>query len=80
MLGRLSVPLRWGVAVPPDAYDHPAPKPEAGADAGDEAVDGLKSRVAADGINEWSGWEGEPEPRFDMPRTGSVVPHSPAAG
>jgi hypothetical protein len=28
MLGGLSVPLSWGVAVPPDDYDHWAKKPE----------------------------------------------------
>jgi len=82
MLGGLSVPLRWGVAVPPDDYDHWAPKPEVAADADNEA-DVPNSAVAADGVNEcreWSRWEGETERRFDIPRTGSVIPHSPAAG
>lgn len=83
MLGGLSVPLTWGVAVPPDDYDHWAPEPEEGADADDNAADGLNPETAADGMDEWdewSQWEGEAEPRFDVPRTGSVVPHSPAAG
>ena len=39
MLGGLSVPLKWGVAVPPDDYDHWAPKPEVSADTGDAAAD-----------------------------------------
>ena len=33
MLGGLSVPLSWGVAVPPDDYDHWAPEPEEGAES-----------------------------------------------
>ncbi len=83
MLGGLSVPLMWGVAVPPDDYDHWAPKSEVGAGAGDEASDGPNPAAAAGATTEWnerSGWEGEAEPRFDIPRTGSVIPHSPAAG
>ena len=83
MLGGLSVPLSWGVAVPPDDYDHWAPEPEEGADDDGKAADGLNSEAAADGMDEWdewSQWAGEAEPRFDMPRTSSVVPHSPAAG
>ena len=83
MLGGLSVPLKWGVAVPPDDYDHWAPKPEVGAGAGDKAADVPNSAAAADGVNEWdewNGWEGEAQPRFDMPRPVSVIPHSPAAG
>ncbi len=82
MLGGLSVPLSWGVAVPPDDYDHWAPKPEVNSDAADKAAD-VPNSVAADGDNqrsERSGWEGEAEPRFDAARTGRVVPHSPAAG
>ena len=86
MLGGLSVPLKWGTVVPPDDYDHWAPEPEEGADAGDTVADVPNAEVAADGIDEWdewaawSEWEAEAEPRFDMPRTSSVVPHSPAAG
>lgn len=86
MLGGLSVPLTWGVAVPPDDYNHWAPEPGEDADAGDAAVPGLVTAEPTDGIDEWAeqaewaAWEGEAEPRFDMPRTSSVVPHSPAAG
>ena len=83
MLGGLSVPLKWGVAVPPDDYDHWAPEPEEGAEADDKAADGLNPDVAAEGTdewNEWSEWEVEAEPRFDVPRSSSVIPHSPAAG
>ena len=83
MLGGLSVPLKWGVAVPPDDYDHWAPEPEEGADDTDKAADGLNPEAAGDGMDEWgewSEWQVEEEPRFDMPRTTSVVPTSPAAG
>ncbi len=86
MLGGLSVPLKWGVAVPPDDYDHWAPEPEEGSGAGEVAADVPNPEVAAEGMDEfdawaeWSEWEGEAEPRFEMPRTSSVVPHSPAAG
>ena len=86
MLGGLSVPLKWGVAVPPDDYDHWAPEPEEGADAADKAADGVNPEAADEGLDEfdewaeWSELEEEAEPRFDMPRTSSVVPHSPAAG
>lgn len=86
MLGGLSVPLKWGVAVPPDDYDHWAPDPEDGANAGDPAADGLAAEAAGDGMDdwnewgEWAEWQGEAEPRFDMPRTTSVIPNSPAAG
>jgi hypothetical protein len=86
MLGALSVPLSWGVAVPPDDYDHWAPEPGDNPDAGEKAVPGLITTGPAEGVDEWSqqsewsGWEGESEPRFDMPRTSSVIPHSPAAG
>jgi hypothetical protein len=86
MLGGLSVPLKWGVVVPPDNYDHWAPEPEEGVSAGDDAADGLTPEATADGMDEWnewgewSAWEGEAEPRFDVPRTSSVIPHSPAAG
>ena len=87
MLGGLTVPLKWGVAVPPDDYDHWAPEPEEGADDGDTTADALNPEsAAADGTDEWdewaqwTGWEAEAEPRFDVPRTSGVVPHSPAAG
>ena len=86
MLGGLSVPLTWGVVVPPDNYDHWAPEPEEGADADDKAADGLNSEAAAEGMDEWdewgqwTEWGGEAEPRFEVPRTSSVIPHSPAAG
>ena len=80
LLGRLSVPLSWGVAVPPDDYDHWAPKPEAGADADDKATENRNSAAPAEGTEEWSEWQGEAEPRFEVPRTTGVVPHSPAAG
>src|ERR1700741_3199878 len=82
MLGGLSVPLKWGVAVPPDDYDHWAPEPEEGSDADDKVADGVNPEAADEGLDdfdewaEWSEWEGEAEPRFDMPRTSSVVPHS----
>jgi hypothetical protein len=84
MLGRLSVPLTWGVAVPPDDYDHWAPEPEEDADA--VAADGLNPDSAAEGTNqsdEWGErgeWEAEAEPRFEVLRSRNVVPHSPAAG
>jgi hypothetical protein len=86
MLGGLSVPLRWGVAVPPDDYDHWAPAPEEGADADGGEADGPNSAAAGEGADEWnewaewSEWEGEAEPRFDMPRIRSVIPRSPSAG
>jgi hypothetical protein len=69
--------MSWGVAVPPDDYDHWAPKPEEGADADDKVTDGGNSEPAAEEQNEL---EGEAEPRFEVPRTTGVVPHSPAAG
>jgi hypothetical protein len=71
--------MSWGVAVPPDDYDHWAPKPEAGADADDKVTDARNSEAAAEG-NEWAESQGEAEPRFDLPRITGVVPHSPAAG
>lgn len=84
MLGGLSVPLKWGVAVPPDDYDHWAPKSEVGADTGDAVAGARAPAVVADGTHrewsEWKRWEGEAEPRFDIPRGGGVIPHSPAAG
>jgi hypothetical protein len=72
VLGGLSVPLRWGVVVPPDDYDHWAPKPEVSAEASDEAADEPRPPVG-DGAR--SGWEGD-----SSPRTPGVIPHSPAAG
>lgn len=85
MLGGLSVPLNWGVAVPPDDYDHWAPKPEVSEDAAEPPVDAPAPAVVAESTqfaewNDWKRWEGEAEPRFDMPRSGGVIPHSPAAG
>jgi hypothetical protein len=86
MLGGLSVPLKWGVAVPPDDYDHWAPEPEEGADAGNTGTDGQSPEATAEGMDEWnewaewSEWQGEAEPRFDLPRTTGVIPTSPAAG
>src|ERR1700758_4668407 len=56
MLCGLSVPLTWGVAVPPDGYDHWAPEPEEGTDAGDQAADGTNPEAAADGADEWNEW------------------------
>lgn len=73
MLGGLSVPLRWGVVVPPDDYDHWAPKPEASAEATDTAADAPRPTAVADG--RWGAWEGEA-----APRAAGVIPHSPAAG
>lgn len=86
LLGALTVPLNWGVAVPPDGYDHWAPEPEEGADRETAAVDELKSEDPAEGTDEWNEWaewgqwEVEAEPRFEVPRTSSVVPRSPSAG
>ncbi|WP_082129453.1 hypothetical protein [Mycobacterium haemophilum] len=80
MLGGLSVPLSWGVAVPPDDYDHWASEPGEGADADVVAAEGI-SDATAEGMDEWDEWgEWEAEPRFDVPRSSSVIPHSPAAG
>ena len=50
MLGGLSVPLKWGVVVPPDDYDHWAPKSD-GAEAREEKADGARS-----------GWENDRTP------------------
>ena len=87
MLGGLTVPLSWGTAVPPDDYDHWAPEPEEGAEADTAVADKMTSDVPAEGTDEWNEWGewGEyaaenAEPRFEMPRNSSVVPHSPAAG
>jgi hypothetical protein len=78
VLGSLSVPLKWGVVVPPDDYDHWAPKPDPGTDAGDQMPNMPRPAAVADGA--WNGWEGETESRFDRPRIAGVIPHSPAAG
>ncbi|HTQ19177.1 hypothetical protein [Mycobacterium sp.] len=86
MLGQLSVPLNWGVAVPPDDYDHWAKDSEEGAVA--EVTPGeVTPEATAEGMDEWdewaewSEWQAEnPEPRFEAPRNSSVIPHSPAAG
>ncbi|GAB3023769.1 hypothetical protein [Mycobacterium bourgelatii] len=88
MLGGLSVPLSWGVAVPPDDYDHWAKDAKDGAEP--ELVPGAvdtESAVAAaeeelwDEWAAWREWQAEnAEPRFEMPRNNNVVPHSPAAG
>jgi hypothetical protein len=86
MLGRLTVPLSWGVAVPPDDYDHWAPEREEHAAADGEATDGPNSEAAAEGMGEkskWGPWSergGDAEPSFEAPRTSGVVPHSPWAG
>ncbi len=81
MLGGLSVPLKWGVAVPPDDYDHWAPKPHVSADSDDTAPDAPGADANQfDELTEWKRRDGEAEPRFDIPRGGGVIPHSPAAG
>ncbi|WP_082947610.1 hypothetical protein [Mycobacterium sp. E2479] len=73
MLGGLSVPLKWGVVVPPDDYDHWAPNSDVGAQAPEQTADEPRPTQAADGAR--SGREGE-----TTPRTPGVIPHSPAAG
>jgi hypothetical protein len=65
LLGALSVPLVWGVAVPPDDYDHWAPVPQDGAVPGSAG-----SELSSE---EW-------EQFTKLPRRSGVVPHSPAAG
>ena len=86
MLGGLTVPLSWGVAVPADDYNHWAPESEDDVDAVPAPVPGLISTESADNMDEWneqedwSEWEVEPEPRFELPRSSNVVPRSPAAG
>jgi hypothetical protein len=85
MLGGLTVPLTWGVVVPPDDYDHWASEPEEGADANAAVVEAATADADAgtgewDEWGEWGQWEAEAEPRFDAPRNSSVIPHSPAAG
>jgi hypothetical protein len=86
MLGGLTVPLSWGVVVPPDDYDHWAPEPAEGADATGAIVEAGNADATAadtgewDEWGEWGQWEGEAEPRFEAPRNSSVIPHSPAAG
>lgn len=73
VLGGLSVPLKWGVVVPPDDYDHWAPKPEVGAEGPEEMPDDADPTAATDGAR--SGWEGDTRSRAP-----GVIPHSPAAG
>lgn len=73
MLGGLSVPLKWGVVVPPDDYDHWAPKADVTAEAPEEMTDVPRPTAVADGV--WSGWEGD-----TVQRSPGVIPHSPAAG
>ncbi|WP_254902092.1 hypothetical protein [Mycobacterium simiae] len=86
MLGRLTVPLSWGVAVPPDDYDHWAPDRDERSAAEGKGTDGPNSAAAADGVSEkkdWGRrgeWAEETEPRFEVARPTGVVPHSPAAG
>jgi hypothetical protein len=86
MLGGLSVPLSWGVAVPPDDYDHWAKEPEEGAAADGMAAEATPDATAA-GMHEWDEWAEwserqaeNAEPRFEVPRTSGVIPHSPPAG
>ncbi|MGB8389200.1 hypothetical protein [Mycobacterium sp.] len=83
MLAGLSVPLGWGMAIRLEDDEHRAPEPEVCSDAVDKAADALDAAAVADGINQRSEsrrWDAEAEPRFDVARTSSVVPHSPAAG
>jgi hypothetical protein len=87
LLGGLTVPLSWGTVVPPDDYDHWAPKSEEGADNEVVAAESTASEAPAantdewDEWAEWNEWEAEnAEPRFEVPRASGVVPHSPAAG
>ena len=87
MLGGLSVPLTWGVAVPPDDYDHWAPpEPGEGLAAPEKPIEEpVPGAITAetdewDEWAQWSEWQGEAEPRFDVPRTSGVIPRSPAAG
>ncbi|WP_371514971.1 hypothetical protein [Mycobacterium sp. 1164966.3] len=81
MLGGLSVPLSWGVAVPPDDYDHWAKEPETAANG--VGADSTSRPAAGDEWDEWaqwSEWQESAEPRFELPRTTSVIPHSPPGG
>jgi hypothetical protein len=83
LLGGLSVPLIWGVAVPPDDYDHWAPELEEGAAAEDPTNGGQGSESAVEarsGWGKWGDWGGDAEPRFEVRRASTFVPHSPAAG
>jgi len=73
VLGGLSVPLKWGVVVPPDDYDHWAPKPEVSVETPEEMADVPRPTAVADGV--WTGWDGD-----TVPRAPGVIPHSPAAG
>ncbi len=70
LLGGLSVPLNWGVVVPPDDYDHWAPKPEAGAEDPESTTDDSRPTAVADDAR--NGRDHDTAPR--------VVPHSPAGG
>ena len=56
MLGGLSVPLKWGVAVPPDDYDHWAPEPEEGAESDDKVADGTNPVATDEGLDEFDEW------------------------
>ncbi|VAZ77558.1 hypothetical protein LAUMK4_05110 [Mycobacterium persicum] len=85
MLGGLSVPLSWGTAVPPDDYDHWAKEDEAAEVAVvPGAVDPEPAESSTDEWDEWAEWNeweaANAEPRFEVPRSSRVVPHSPAAG
>lgn len=68
-LSGLTVPLKWGVPASPD--DQWAPPGE---------VVPADGQAPAGEWDEWNKWDGEAEPRFDIPRVGSARPHSPAAG
>ncbi len=82
MLGGLSVPLSWGVAVPPDDYDHWAPAPEdAPMSSGRKGADA--EAAAMDEWGEWRAWNEWWRRTLvaSVPRSSSgVIPHSPAAG
>lgn len=58
-----------GVVVPPDDYDHWAPKSDASADTTEETLDAPRPTAVADGV--WSRWEGEA-----AARPVGVIPHS----
>lgn len=94
-LGRLSVPLSWGTAVPED------PEPVQVALASYEAqpvpgalVDEPNGDLPMPGTEEWDEWQEwaaewekweaanaqYSKPQFEMPRSSGVIPKSPAAG
>jgi hypothetical protein len=78
MLGGLSVPLSWGVAVPPDDYDHWA---EQGTEGVANEANSRRAPAGADEWAPWGEWQGESgEARFELPRTTGVIPHSPSGG